>query len=87
MECDLIEIAQSERLWTGVAVSREGRVFVNYPRWLENVPISVAEIIGGELRPFPDERWNNWNPSLPPQDYFVCVQSVHVSRDNYHIPA
>ncbi len=29
----LKEIARSDKLWTGVAVSREGRIFVNYPRW------------------------------------------------------
>ena len=27
----LLTVAQSERLWTGVAVSNTGRIFVNYP--------------------------------------------------------
>lgn len=30
---ELVEVAQSDRQWTGVAVSKEGRIFVNYPRW------------------------------------------------------
>ena len=29
---------------TGVAVSPTGRVFVNFPRWEQDVPISVAEV-------------------------------------------
>ena len=29
---------------TGVAVSADGRVFVNFPRWTEDSPVSVAEV-------------------------------------------
>jgi hypothetical protein len=29
---------------TGVAVSADGRRFVNFPRWTEDAPISVAEV-------------------------------------------
>lgn len=71
-------VAQSTRQWTGVTVSKEGRLFVNYPRWSDDVPVSVAELIGGEPRPFPDGEWNRWNPSLDPGTHFVCVQSVVV---------
>jgi hypothetical protein len=52
----------SEGTRTGVAVSREGRIFVNFPRWSPNVLVSVAEIIsGGETKPFPDAEWNRWD--------------------------
>lgn len=43
---ELIEVAVSDQLWTGVAVSHEGRIFVNYPRWSPNVKLSVAEVTG-----------------------------------------
>ena len=83
-------VATSERLWTGVAVSKDGRIFVNYPRWSEDVPISVAEIrkSGGTeaprtVEPFPDAEWNTWNPSEDLARSFVCVQSVYVDRDNF----
>ena len=44
----LNEVARSENLWTGVAVSREGRIFVNYPRWSPQTTISVAEVLSTE---------------------------------------
>lgn len=79
---EMIERARSERLWTGVAVSEDGRVFVNYPRWAPSDLASVVELMNGSRsRPYPDERWNQWNPELPPEDRFVCVQSVHIDRD------
>jgi sugar lactone lactonase YvrE len=36
----------------------------------------VAELIDGELVPFPDVRWNSWTPEADPTTTFVCVQSV-----------
>jgi sugar lactone lactonase YvrE len=83
-EVKLVEVAHSERQWTGVAVSKQGRIFVNYPRWSNSVPISVAEISPtGEVKAFPDEVWNAWRPGLSPKTHFVCVQSVHVDKDNF----
>lgn len=66
---------------TGVAATADNRLFVNFPRWTEDSPISVAEIRrDGTLRPYPDEAWNAWrnagNRTLKPSDHFVCVQSV-----------
>ena len=64
---------------TGVAVAPNGRVFVNFPRWEEDVAISVAEVgPGGALTPYPDARWNAYRDAKPadPGRSFVCVQSV-----------
>ena len=70
-------IAESDRQWTGVAVTKEGRVFVNFPRWSPEVPVSVAEVLAdGTLVPWPDEAWNSWAPDADPSTTFVCVQSV-----------
>ncbi len=70
-------VAESERQWTGVAVSREGRVFVNFPRWSPDVPVSVAELrADGSLAAFPDQGWNEWSPGADPASAWVCVQSV-----------
>jgi len=69
--------AETERQWTGVAVTSDGRVFVNFPRWSPEVPVSVAEIlVDGTLRPYPDRAWNSWTPDADPSSTFVCVQSV-----------
>ena len=34
---------------TGVTVARNGRIFVNFPRWGDDVPFTVGEIRGGRL--------------------------------------
>ena len=78
------EVARSEKLWTGVAVSKVGRIFINYPRWSPETTISVAELISSDsTRPYPDSVWNQWNPDRTPEDHFICVQSVYVDRENY----
>ena len=61
---------------TGVTVSPEGRVFVNFPFWSDDHTVSVAEIIDGKPTPFLDEAWNA--KSGPPEGRWVCVQSVVV---------
>jgi sugar lactone lactonase YvrE len=82
-DATLIEVATSERQWTGVAVSRDGRVFVCFPRWSNDVPISVGEVRrAGQVLPVPDKEWNAWDTSKPPEDHFVCVQSVHIDRED-----
>jgi len=69
--------AESDRQWTGVAVTPEDRVFANYPRWSLEVPVSVVEVRkDGTLAPYPDEAWNSWSPDADPTATFVCVQSV-----------
>lgn len=60
---------------TGVAVSKSGRIFVNFPNWSDDHTVSVAEIVDGKPVPFPNEEWNR---SGSAKDHFVCVQSVHV---------
>lgn len=75
-------VAQSPRQWTGIAVSKEGRIFVNFPRWSEDVPISVAELKDGQVSPWPDATWNEWKPGTSGQNHFVAVQSVVIDDQN-----
>jgi sugar lactone lactonase YvrE len=77
----LVEAARFDHQVTGVAVSPDGRIFVTFPRWTEDSPISLAEVAkDGSLRPYPDEKWNGWRnttgSNLSPRDHFVCAQSV-----------
>jgi sugar lactone lactonase YvrE len=76
----LTKVASFEHQVTGVTVSRDGRIFVNFPRWSEDAPVSVAELKDGKPVPFPDDQWNAWRNAradeLSPKDHFVCVQSV-----------
>lgn len=64
-----------EQQVTGVAVSKHGRIFVNFPNWSDAHSLSVAEIINGKPVAFPNEEWNQ---AGAPEKHFVCVQSVYV---------
>ena len=77
----LTRIAQFDHQATGVAVVADGRRFVNFPRWTDDAPISVGEVMAdGTVRPYPDAKWNSWRNAkaneLPVGEYFVCVQSI-----------
>ncbi len=75
--------AEAARRWTGIGVTSKGRVFVNFPRWSDDVPISVAFLENGEPVPFPDASWQNWQKSDEFDKKFVAVQSVVVDeKDN-----
>jgi sugar lactone lactonase YvrE len=80
-DAQLQQVASFEHQVTGVTVSRDGRIFVNFPRWTEDAPISVAELTPeGQIKPYPDDQWNSWRNAKKNQmsagDHFVCVQSV-----------
>lgn len=77
------EVATNERLWTGIAVSRSGRMFVSFPRWSPDVPVSVAELDQyGEARAYPNPEMNSWRTGDDPEGKFVCVQSVYVDAND-----
>ena len=64
---------------TGVTVSHQGRIFINFPKWGDEVPFTVSEIHnGGEtVVAYPDEATNQTNPNGPAAA-LVSVQSVVV---------
>ena len=62
---------------TGVTVSHQGRIFVNFPRWGDEVPFTVSEIRDGEAVAYPDEAINQTDPN-DQAAALVSVQSVVV---------
>jgi sugar lactone lactonase YvrE len=62
---------------TGVTVSHQGRIFINFPKWGDDVPFTVAEVLNGEAVAYPDEAINQTNPG-DPAIALVSVQSVVV---------
>ena len=62
---------------TGVTVSQKGRIFVNFPKWGDDVAFTVAEIQDGESIAYPDEAMNQTNPD-DLAAALVSVQSVVV---------
>jgi sugar lactone lactonase YvrE len=77
----LQQVAEFPHQVTGVTMAKDGRVFVSFPRWTEDSPVSVAEVTSdGGIRPYPNEEWNVWRNArkdeLSAADHWVCVQSV-----------
>jgi sugar lactone lactonase YvrE len=62
---------------TGVTVSHKGRIFVNFPKWGDEVSFTVAEIRNGGTIAYPNESVNQTDPQ-DPAAALVSVQSVVV---------
>jgi sugar lactone lactonase YvrE len=67
---------------TGVAVSHENRIFVNFPRWGDPVQYCLAEVRGGQLVPYPDEQVTRLDTDNP-HDSFISPQSVVIDGHNH----
>jgi sugar lactone lactonase YvrE len=90
----LEEVASFDRFQpTGIAVSKTGRIFVNFPLWSDDYEYAVVEVLkDGSTKPYPNEQWNSWKTKpqqgngttvaegkpVTPSQTFVCVQSVWV---------
>ena len=67
----------NEAMPTVVTVSQQGRIFVNFPKWGDNVQFTVAEIKNGKTVAYPDEVFNQTDPNDHGKA-LVSVQSVVV---------
>ncbi|SFF13618.1 hypothetical protein [Spirosoma endophyticum] len=68
---------------TGVAVSKDGRLFSCYPLWPGPHQYSVVEILPDNgVKPYPDELWNSWQEGDNGKNKWVCVQAVYVDQEN-----
>lgn len=72
---------------TGITMSENGRMFVNFPRWRDGVPFSVAEVLkDGSYAPYPNKEMNTWeNGNKVSPDKFICVQSVVAYKDKLYV--
>ncbi len=66
---------------TGVTVSQDGRIFVNFPRWGDKVEFTVAEVKSGSCVPYPNSEINSPNEANP-SGSLMSVQSVVVDPRN-----
>lgn len=85
-------VATFDHQVTGVSVHpASGRIFVNFPRWTEDSPVSVAEVLSPNIsEPYPPKSdWNSWRNArkneLNPAKYFICVQSILVFKDSLYV--
>lgn len=60
---------------TGVTRAPNGRIFVNYPRWGDNVPFTVGEIVGKKVVAYPNAEVNREDASHADVN-LISVQSV-----------
>ena len=66
---------------TGVTVSQDGRIFVNFPRWGDDPAFTVAELVDGEAVAYPNAEVNEMDRDQP-DEHLLSVQSVVVDSDN-----
>lgn len=67
---------------TGVAISKNGRLFNTYPLWQGPHKYSLVEIVDGEARPYPNEEMNSWKEGDDGRAKWVCVQAVYIDENN-----
>lgn len=65
---------------TGIAVSRDGRIFVSFPNWGDPLKFSVAEWRAGQLEPYPNSEVQDMAAGVA--DHLVSVQSVVADARN-----
>ena len=70
---------------TGIAVSTSGRIFINYPRWGDEVQFTVAEIVDGKPLAFPNTIWNQQGSVSTQDRRIVSAQSVVIDPSGNHL--
>src|ERR1700722_17989180 len=65
----------------GVTVAADGRIFINFPRWGDDVPFTVGVIQDGKVVAYPDQKINTFDPAHPAET-LGSVQSVVVDAAN-----
>src|SRR5258707_60430 len=72
-------VAKTSKQLAGITLSKSGRLFINFPRWVDEPTPSVSEVAkDGSLIPYPNEAMNQWDlqPGESAENPLVCVQSV-----------
>ncbi len=66
---------------TGVTVAPNGRIFVCFPRWGDDVSFTVAELVDGKAVAYPNAEINRPDPAHPANS-LLSVQSVVADAAN-----
>ncbi|MEV4760902.1 L-dopachrome tautomerase-related protein [Micromonospora sp. NPDC049559] len=77
----LVPAYRSDRIWTAVTTTPEGRVFVGFPG-ADGAGPQVAEIVAdGDLVPYPNAEFNSGDGA--PADRFVRVNALRMGPDGH----
>ena len=83
----LKQVASFQHQATGIAVTRDGRIFLSFPRWTEDSEISVGELKDGKISAYPDNETNGWRNALKDKveakTHFVCVQTIETDHGGH----
>ncbi|WP_329103508.1 major royal jelly family protein [Micromonospora sp. NBC_01699] len=72
---------RSDRVWSGVTTSGDGRVFVSFPN-ADRPGIQVAELgPDGQHVPYPNAAWNAVRDDHDPEGAFVQVNGLRIGPD------
>ena len=81
------QVASFQHQATGIAVTKDGRIFLSFPRWTEDSPISVGELKNGKISAYPDVEMNGWRNALKDKveakTHFVCVQTIEADHSGH----
>jgi len=75
----LQQVETSPRVWNGVTVSPEGRIFASLTQ-SEGAGPQLVEMKNGQPEAWPDEAWNRWDPQHPSQ-HFLHVNALRFGPD------
>lgn len=75
----LQQVETSPRVWNGVTVSPEGRIFASLTQ-SEGAGVQLAEVKEGKLDAWPTAEWNQWN-SDDPAHHFMHVNALRFGPD------
>ena len=76
-----LEIAATfyDAMPTGVAISKKGRLFINFPKWGDEVTHSVVELVNEKEVPYPNKEMNLFD-STNPSKTFLSVQALFIDH-------
>ena len=77
----LVPALAGDRVWTGVTISEDGRVFVSFPSADGPGPQVAEAVPDGRLAPYPNAAWNEVRPDHSPDGAFVCVNALRIGPD------
>lgn len=60
---------------TGVTISEDNRIFINFPEWGDDVKATVVELVNDQLVPYPSKLANQFDEN-DPLNTLLSVQSV-----------
>src|SRR5277367_2653558 len=77
----VLPVYHSDRIWNGVATTREGEVFACYPS-IEGFGPQLEQLKPQDVAvPWPNDAWNSWKPGKDFAGDFVHINAIRTGPD------